>query len=143
MRILRQKKLQFCYIKKGSSFLLLPFFMLVFSCSDNLSNYGRVTLNSGSINDSFIFLVNEEFLSANYQSLNDKKFPKITEAELKLLKGLLNEKKYCLNRNGKTSFVITSRQEKIYDMTFAHLIEQNYRAQPIAPRMYFGQCASE
>jgi hypothetical protein len=59
------------------------------------------------------------------------------------LTNLLKEQKYCLNDSGYPSFIITSRQEKIYDMTFAHLIEQNYNARPIAPRMYFGQCKKE
>ena len=67
----------------------------------------------------------------------------MTQAEAKLLTSLLKEQKYCLSDSGSPSFIITSRQEKIYDMTFAHLIEQNYNARPIAPRMYFGQCKKE
>jgi hypothetical protein len=45
-----------------------------------------------------------------------------------------------MDRSRTPLFTITSRQEKIYDMTFAHLIEESYNARPVAPRMYFGQC---
>jgi P-type E1-E2 ATPase len=91
-------------------------------------------------NNSFIFSVNDEFSQVSKKSPIDKKNPKITEAESELLTALLEQKKYCLDKSGEAHFIITSRQEKIFDMTFAHLIEQNYKARPIAPRMYFGQC---
>jgi hypothetical protein len=87
--------------------------------------------------------VSDEFLSSNSNSPKDKVFSKMTKAEADLIKILLKQKKYCLNKDGIPFFVITSRQEKIYDMTYAHLIEQNYKARPIAPRMYFGKCEKE
>lgn len=132
--------------KKGRKiFSFLPFFLpvvflFVTSCAADPSKYGRVTLHNTADKNSFVFSVNEEFLSANSGSAADKKFPKMTEAEMKLLIVLLKQKEYCLNEYGVPSFLVTSRQEKIYDMTFAHLIEENYNARPIAPRMYFGQC---
>jgi hypothetical protein len=44
----------------------------------------------------------------------------------KELLNLLEKRNYCVNDRGNILYSITSRQEKIYDMTFAHLIEQNY-----------------
>ena len=129
--------------KKGGSFLLLPFFLLIVSCASDLSHYGRVTLHNGSKKDSFVFSVNEEFIKSNPNSPKDKRNPKLTEAESELLANLLKQKSYCPNKYGSPLFDITSRQEKIYDMTFAHLIEQNYNAKPVAPRMYFGRCRKE
>jgi hypothetical protein len=129
--------------KKGGSFLLLPFFMLVFSCTNDLSQYGRITLYDANDNNAFSFTVNEDFLRDNAKSPKDKKDPRLTQAEAKLLYSLLKQQKYCFDKSGKLNFIITSRQEKIYDMTFAHLIEQNYNAKPVTPRMYFGQCVSK
>lgn len=128
-------------IKKGRSFLLLPFFLFVISCASvDLARYGKVSLHNTGDSNSFVFAVNEEFEKLNIDSPKDPKNPKMTKAESRLLIALLKQKKYCLDKNNNALFTITSRQEKIYDMTFAHLIEQNYHAKPITPRMYFGQC---
>lgn len=132
-------------LKKGSSHALLPFFIaqifLLCSCSKDLSNYGRVTLHNTADKNSFIFSVNEEFLQKNRANEPDKKNPKLSKGEAVLLLALLKEKKYCVSEKSSSPlFIVTSRQEKIYDMTFAHLIEQSYNARPIAPRMYFGEC---
>ena len=126
--------------RNGRSFLLLPFFLFLISCATDLSRYGRITLHNTADNDSFVFSVSDEFLKINSTSTQDKKNPKMTEAESKLLTALLQQKKYCLDSYGSPFFTVTSRQEKIFDMTFAHLIEENYNARPIAPRMYFGRC---
>jgi hypothetical protein len=67
----------------------------------------------------------------------------MTEAESELLVKLLKQSKYCFNSDEKIFFKITSKQEKIYDMTFAHLIEQNYNARPVTPLMYYGECTSK
>ena len=61
-------------------------------------------------------------------------------AELKLLMSFLRDEKYCINKNGELSFKINSNQEKIYDVTFSSLIEQNYNAKPVSPVTYFGEC---
>ena len=121
--------------------MLLPFFMLVFSCAADLSRYGRVTLHHSVNKNSFLFSVNDEFLKDNSKSKLDKTHPKMSKAEVKLLKVLLNQQSYCLNRFGVPGFIITSRQQKVYDMTYAHLIESNYNTKSVAPRMYFGQCS--
>ncbi len=133
----------FGYFKKGRSFLLLPFFLFVTSCAVNFSNYGRVTFHSGQQKNSFVFYVNDDFLKKNSSSKRDENNPKMTEAESDLLFSLLRQKKSCLNGGRTPSFRIISRQEKVYDMTFAHLIETNYNAEPVAPRMYFGKCVTD
>ncbi len=107
------------------------------------SNYGKVTLhNTGDLN-SFTFTVTDDFLIKNNDSPQDKENTRLSEAEAKLLYNLLKEKKYCLGANGKPSFIVTSRQEKVFDMTFAHLIEENYKSRPIVPRTYFGHCKAK
>ena len=123
--------------------LKLSLFLVVASCAANInkSRYGRVELyNGASDRSSFVFTVSDEFTSSHKDSPKDKTNPKITEAESELLTSLLKAKKICLNDDNVTAFEITSRQEKIYDATFAHLIEENYRARPLAPRMYVGKC---
>lgn len=143
MQILKLIKSRSLNYKKGGKLIFLPFFLFAISCAGNSSKYGRVTLHNTADKNSFVFSASEEFTKVNVASPKDKKFPKMTQAEAKLLTNLLKEQKYCLDDSGYPSFIITSRQEKIYDMTFAHLIEQNYNARPIAPRMYFGQCKKE
>lgn len=114
---------------------------LVASCVTNKSRYGRVELYSANDRSSFVFTVSDEFISSNKNSPQDKTNPKITEAESELLFNLLKEKNFCLNKDDVPAFEITSRQEKIYDATFAHLIEENYRSRPLTPRMYAGKCS--
>ncbi len=127
--------------KKGRSIVrFLPFFLALFSCSTNISQYGRVVKSGLTNTNSFIFSVTEEYLEDHKKSVIDKNNPKMTKAESWLLLKLLQDKKYCLNEKGETSFRIKSKQEKIYDMTFAHLIEENYNARPVTPRMYYGEC---
>lgn len=125
---------------KGRSLLLLPFFVSLLSCASDFTKYGKVTLHNTSNKESFIFSVSDEFVSKSLDSKVDKNNSNITLAESKLLQTLLKQKKYCLNQFGVVSFKITSKQEKIYDMTFAHLIEQNYKARSATPRMYYGEC---
>ena len=132
------------FLKKGRSLWLLPFFIALTSCAMiNPSRYGRVTLHNTGDQNSFTFTVSDEFTAKNDESPVDKKNPKLSVAEARLLHSLLAEKKYCLNSDGDPLFIITSRQEKVFDMTFAHLIEQNYKSRPIVPRSYFGHCKAK
>ena len=140
MQILKLIKSRSFDYKKGGKLIFLPFFLFAISCAGNSSKYGRVTLHNTSDKNSFVFSASEEFTKVNAVSPKDKKFPKMTQAEAKLLTSLLKEQKYCLNDSGSPSFIITSRQEKIYDMTFAHLIEEIYKARPVAPLTYYGRC---
>lgn len=122
--------------------LLNLFFIFVAasSCATSKSRYGRVKVYSANDRSSFVFTVSDEFIVAHKDSPQDKSNPRITEAEAELLKYLLKEKSFCINQGDGPSFEITSRQEKIYDATFAHLIEENYRSRPLTPRTYAGKC---
>ncbi len=118
----------------------LLFFMFVTSCSHrDMTQDGKVTLR-GPKSKNFTFTVSEEYIQAHKNSKISNKDPKLTEAEFDLLINLLDHKQYCVNDQGKVFFRITSKQEKVYDMTFAHLIEQNYNARPVMPAMYYGEC---
>lgn len=132
------------FCKKGSLIVrLLPFFIFLTSCQTDWSRYGKVSKNSSASNDYFIFSVSEEYINANKNSVADEKNPKLTKAESKLLYNLLQQKNYCLTEDGEIAFKITSKQEKIYDMTFAHLVEEHYNARPLTPVIYYGKCFDE
>lgn len=142
MRILNLKILS--HIKKSRLILgSLLFFMLTISCATDPSQYGRVSSHISTNKNAFTFSVTEEYLRAHQDSKIDEANPKMTQAESELLFKLLKQNKYCLNEDKKIFFKITSRQEKIYDMTFAHLIERNYNARPVTPRMYYGECSNK
>ncbi|MDA0902517.1 MAG: hypothetical protein O3B09_03815 [Proteobacteria bacterium] len=64
----------------------------------------------------------------------------MTKSETKLLSKLLKNGGYCINSEGDLSFSIISKQEKIYDATFASLIDENYNAKSVTPVTYFGEC---
>ena len=119
--------------------IIAAFTLAVSACASDPSLYGKVRQYNSTDNKSFVFSVDEEFLRKSEGSKKDKEYPLMTEAEVKLLLALLMQKDYCL-KDGNPSFKINSRQEKIYDVTFAHLIEQSYNAKPVSPRMYFGSC---
>jgi hypothetical protein len=130
-------------LKKGGSILLLPFFIALFSCAQgDLANLGKLSFHNTGGKESFIFTVSDEFIADNKDSPADEYNAKISEAEAELLTKILSRNNYCDNKK-TPSFVITSKQEKIFDMTFAHLIEENYNARAIVPRTYFGQCRSK
>lgn len=110
------------------------------SCAQkNYSNAGKLSFYSSN-KKSFTFTVSEEYIKSNALSKQSKQFPRMTEAEMDLLIHLLKNNNYCINKSGKLSFLVTSKQEKIYDMTFSSLIEQNYNAKPVTPTTYFGVC---
>lgn len=122
--------------------MIMPLVAL-FSCAKDYSQLAKISLHTTGEKNSFIFTVSEEFLDKNSKSLKnevkDQKV-KISKVEFNLLKKLLKEKKFCINKNNDLTFEINSRQEKIYDMTFSHLIATSYRAKPLTPRSYFGSC---
>lgn len=115
-------------------------FILFTSCTEQFLGQGRVALHSGANKNSFVFAVDDSYTVKNANSPRDKKNPKMSKAESKLLTFLLKQKSYCTDKGRTPRFLITSFQEKVYDATFAHLIEENYNAKSIAPRMYFGHC---
>ncbi len=118
----------------------LLFFVLAVSCvTQDISGHGRVNFY-GANNKNFTFVVDEDFINDHLDSPRNKEHPKLNEAESALLYSIMQKRNYCINNKGKILFKITSKQEKIYDMTFAHLIEQNYNARPVTPVTYFGEC---
>jgi len=121
-------------------------FLFIISCSSNQDKYGKITLHNTGDRNSFIFTVSEDFLEKNSKDLQKEAkdvVAKISIAEYNFLKKLLKEKRFCFNQNNDLDFTIVSRQEKIYDMTFSHLIATSYKARPLAPRSYFGECKIE
>ncbi len=120
--------------------MFLPFLLFSVSCF-YYEGAGKLTTHessSGSVRY-FLFTVEDSFVARNLDSPLDEEHLKMTKAEADLLKILLKKQNYCISENG-FSFKISSRQEKIYDITFAHLIEENYNAKPISPKSYFGFC---
>jgi len=129
-------------MKKNLNSIIFIVTLAITACVTNPSRYGKIRQYNSADKKAFVFSVDEEFERKNSSSKKDKNFSLMSEAEAKLLKTLMQESKYCDN-DSNGSFKITSRQEKIYDMTFAHLIEQSYNARAVSPRMYFGECVSK
>lgn len=137
------------FIKKtihSSSFIVYIFLcisLFILSACVSQADLNSVKLSffkSSSGKKTFSFVVGEDLIKRHYNSKPSNVYPKMTEVELKLLKKVLQDNKYCINKNGELSFKITSKQEKIYDVTFPNLIERNYRAKSITPTTYFGEC---
>ena len=124
--------------KKGIILTIMPFLLFCCSVENNYSSYVKVE-NIGN-KKFFTFFVDDEFIAKNYKSPPYKKFPKISIAEYELLLKLIKNDNKCGFE--KLDIVIHSRQDKVYDTTFAHLVSQNYRARPISPVIYNGECLS-
>jgi hypothetical protein len=111
------------------------------SCSKNYSKYASIEkVGNGSKN--FIFTISEKFDEYNDSREKSKIYAKMNVGEQKLLEEKLKEKKYCYDDKKTLKYSIISKQEKIYDVTFSHLIEQNYKSKPVVPVIFFGQCLS-
>ncbi len=124
---------------------VLPYLLtliMLSSCAGNIMQYGKVKkYNSGSSsNHTFLFKVEGEFVKKTESARMDEKHMLMNEEEVNLLNKLLLSNKMCLDDYSYPNYVITSKQERIYDVTFANLIEQNYNAKPVTPRTYFGRC---
>lgn len=129
-----------------SSLKILAVVLLIFlaSCSTPYKTTdGKISLLNTANKNSFSFSISEEFGKANFTSKKDKKNPPLTKAESRLLTHLLKEKSYCTHESRTPKFIITSTQEKVYDATYAHLIEKSYNARSITPKTYFGQCKTK
>lgn len=124
---------------KGRSLLLLPFLFFVISCKSSITQGDVKMYDSVNKKGYFAFTVDQNFERENSKSPLDKKYKKMTVSEVDLLTKILKNKGYC-QKDSETSFVILSKQEKIYDMTFAHLIEENYKSRPLTPKTFFGYC---
>ena len=124
--------------------ILLFLFILILSssCSGDLTKYGKVQRYkaASSRNHAFSFKVEGEFALHSDPTKRDEKHMLMNEDEVNLLNKLLVGQKLCLDEYSYPSYVITSKQRKIYDVTFANLIDQNYNAKPVAPLTYYGRC---
>ena len=103
------------------------------SCSKDISKYANLKLYDEG--NSFAFIVSDE-LSKKVKNST----PKMTKKETKLLEILLERKGFCMKNSSKPTYAITTKQEKIYDITYAKMIEENYNAKSITPVTYFGKC---
>jgi hypothetical protein len=118
--------------------------LAITSCVEHdISSHGRLDYYKSGDLGSFVFSVGDDFFKSNSESSKDKNNPIISVAESDLLKVLMKKKGVCLDKYGDPQFKITAKQEKIYDATFAHLIEENYRARPLTPIVYSGRCLSK
>ncbi len=120
---------------------------LASSCMANFAKYGKVelynnysTVNVKSGSRHFTFRIREIFEKKYGTKERDEKHPILSKSEADLLNKIMKKEGYCLDFDEEPSYVITSKQEKIYDITFANLIEQNYNARPVSPKTFFGKC---
>jgi hypothetical protein len=120
------------------SLISLPIFSSCFFAPN--SDGVKLNFFQSKNKQSFSFVVSERFLQHHQGSESSALYPAMTNAELRVLMKNLRNNKYCINKDADLSFKIKSKQEKIYDITFSGLIEQNYNAKPISPVTYFGEC---
>lgn len=117
--------------------------LLFSSCAKiDAEKYGKVTLyKSSSKNPTFLFKVEESYVAKNIDSKRDEDHPLLNKAQVKLLNQVLINEGLCLDQYNYPKFKITSKQQKIYDVTFANLIEQSYNAKPVMPLTFYGRCS--
>ena len=119
----------------------------IISCTspEELASYGKLSpINPGN-KKSFAFAVSEKFINTDKKAKMDEEHPLITKSEGKLLKKLLKYNKFCLDKSDNPYFVIVSKQERVFDTTFAHVVDgkyDNYSTKPLSPRTYYGTCLS-
>lgn len=122
---------------------LLSIFIILISCSkpndSSKDHLGKISFYNSINSKSFSFRISEKFTNSDNSAI-DKKHSIMTKSEVKLLKGLLKKNNYCINKKDELLFEIVSKQEKIYDVTFSGLIEQQYNARSLTPAIYFGKC---
>lgn len=124
-------------------FFLILTLLFLSSCNRSaFLKHGKLTLHNTADRKTFIFSIDEEFGRLYGDTKQDENHPKLNKAESSLLSGLLSQRKYCTTTFGSPKFTITSKQEKIYDTTFAHLIQENYNLPAVTPKTFFGQCAN-
>ena len=85
------------------------------SCSKDISKYANLKLYDEG--NSFAFIVSDELSKKVKNSTRDSNNPKMTKKETKLLEILLERKGFCMKNSSKPTYAITTKQEKIYDIT--------------------------
>jgi len=126
-----------------SSLSRLCFLLFLSSCISQFTydkNAAKLSFFNSANKRAFSFVIDGKFIDSHSKSRPSALYPKMNVAELKLLMNFLRDNNYCINQNGELSFKINSKQEKIFDVTFSSLIEQNYNSKPVAPTTYFGEC---
>tara|TARA_A100001015_G_scaffold294282_1_gene371879 strand:+ start:2578 stop:2940 length:363 start_codon:yes stop_codon:yes gene_type:complete len=115
---------------------------IVASCAKiDAAKYGKVSLyKSTSKSPTFLFKVEESYVAKTIDSSKDDDHPLLSEAQANLLNQILINQKLCLDEYNYPKFTITSKQQRIYDVTFANLIDQSYNAKPVTPLTFFGKC---
>ena len=130
------------YTKTVRPYFGVVFLFIVASCT--FGKYGddaaKLVFFNSNNKKTFSFVVSEKFTENHHKSNPSTLFPKMNVAELKLLTKFLRQNKYCIDKDGELSFVVNSKQDKVYDVTFASLIERSYNAKPVSPTTYFGEC---
>lgn len=128
-------------IKQKASFFLLSMLIITTSCKNpDYLKYGRITFHVASQSDYFVYTVDDIFYKKYKNSPNNKKHPRLSDEEYKMLITLLREGKYCLKKSLNPDFEIISRQEKIYDVTFAKVIAESLNSKSLYPVSYYGRC---
>lgn len=111
------------------------------SCANpDYFKYGKISFQATSQNEYFTFTVDDAFYKKYKNSANNKDHPRLSDEEFKMLNTLLKNKKYCVKNSFNPNFEIISRQEKIFDTTFAKLIAESYNAKSVSPVSYYGRC---
>ncbi|NCA27780.1 MAG: hypothetical protein EBS92_00695 [Proteobacteria bacterium] len=128
-------------MKMGKTFFFLACAIFTQSCTNpDYFKYGKISFQATAQNDFFTYTVDDSFYKKYKNSANNKNHPRLSDEEFKMLNVLLKEKKYCIKNSFNPSFEILSRQEKIYDATFAKLIAENYNSKSVSPVSYYGRC---
>lgn len=113
---------------------------MLISCSGSYQTLGKLNINNSTEIKSFSFAVSDEFMHKD-KSKSDKKYPKMTKSEVKLLEYFLKRNNYCINNSGKLLFEVSSRQQAVYDITLADSdINKRQHIRPMTPVTFFGKC---
>lgn len=123
-----------------SSVVVPFFFLLLSSCVSTSVRDARVQFDE-SDKTSFVFFIEHRNRAGHLNVERSELHPQLTKEEARVLDKILRKQGSCsLNNDKIPSFQVISRQEEVYDVTYAGLIEQNYNPRPVAPIMYFGRC---
>jgi hypothetical protein len=126
-------------MKKLLSISLL--FLSLHSCTNqDYYKYGKLTFHATSSKEYFIFNVDDGFYKKYKNSANNSQHPRLSDEEYKMLIALLKKHEYCNKNSFQPKFEIISRQEKIYDATFASLIAKTINSKSLTPVSYYGSC---
>jgi len=121
------------------NFLVISLLALFLQSCVDPSKYGAVRTYGDS--QSFMFLVSEDFIKSNKHSKQYSHNSILNTAEASLLSSLLKKDNICLNESSSPKYIITSKQQKVYDITYASLIEENYNTKSITPLTFYGRCS--